>query len=1049
MPSKRKHSAIEPIDPLRKSRGNHELVYANTSGTTRYATSETLRAPGRTGIQQIIPPAICDPHMQETLVYPHVNDPLQKPLNAVPTVLIISQSRSHDPMDDFLKQRSVFSDEMFRHEYNPAIGVACMSCRHGPANQATTLCDECFAAPPLCVGCQVDAHSHSPFHWIRRWTGTFFERVGLQSLGLVVTLCRERSCCPPNPAPMDIRPSFTVVHINGVHRIRLRFCQHRHQTPRFVQLLRMRLFPSTIVNPRTAFTFDVMNDFHLLNLISKVPAYDYYGKLARLTSNLFPSAHPDRYKELLRVDRWWRELQSEKRSGESIGLLAQPPGAIGPPCRTIPCPACPQLSMNVTEEELLVKSREKPHVVTAFIGGDGNFRLSLRSNHKNSEERSFRDGKGYFPRENDYEDFLLRHNASETQLARTCSQFRNPNLLGGPQGKRCTGIFGTSCLRHTVYQSLVDLHAGERIDRGLRFVNVDYAFAKALELRPGLPRYLWSYDLCCSWVVNLRERFSQRFPELVNLLDKFQWVVPKFHVWSHKESCQYFYSLSLTRGSGRVDGEGVERPWAELRQLSSSTKEMTAAHRTEIIEDHINFWNYCKVIDMRYHLARKRKEVSRNLRLIQQDFDEFCEAMGRDRIQHWSQLDDAPALDDSGRLQSVYKLPEESLPSRETVYTELLSEESKRKDSMPEVPGESDRLSLVTLVDLGIGLEQARNRNIPGQKSQVTVEDEQELRRAILEWDALRDEVLPGLDLDIRHDNSLNEGDLSIPPLHLPSNLPREIFERLGVEEIVDIERRLREGQATDALQSLSDSLRVEKAYLCQRVVNSHGQSALNKARALSARQRLRTRMYATVYRQARDALLRLGIEASDPNFPPLHDADIRLPSVPGLEESVEGSQRLNPWFMNPGRFQSHENGTNHTAWPEISEQVNRTRYWRMRAAVERWTEEWEILIEEQQRTLTSYRYQAGLWQRAMIGVHERDQQVGKGKVAYAARRQDQSSLMSCQPDKVVEDRALETFNICRIRAVSRPLRNQIQEPSPIWTWAHLAAHSSADITAA
>jgi hypothetical protein len=45
------------------------------------------------------------------------------------------------------------------------------------------------------------------------------------------------------------------------------------------QLLRARLFPSTVVDPKTAATFRVLETFQLLSFTSKVSAFEYYRSL--------------------------------------------------------------------------------------------------------------------------------------------------------------------------------------------------------------------------------------------------------------------------------------------------------------------------------------------------------------------------------------------------------------------------------------------------------------------------------------------------------------------------------------------------------------------------------------------------------------------------------------------------------------------------------------------------------------------------------------------------------------------------------------------------
>ena len=146
-------------------------------------------------------------------------------------------------------------------------------------------------------------------------------------------------------------PVITVVDITGIHEIRLRFCrcEKLDTNPISDQLLRSGLFPSSFKKPMTAFTFRVLKDFDLANLEGKTAAFKYYAKLKRLSSNTFPHMITDRYRELLRVLRQWRDIQARQRNGEAFAdassSQAQRKGALA-----LFCPACPQPGINLPED---------------------------------------------------------------------------------------------------------------------------------------------------------------------------------------------------------------------------------------------------------------------------------------------------------------------------------------------------------------------------------------------------------------------------------------------------------------------------------------------------------------------------------------------------------------------------------------------------------------------------------------------------------------------------------------------------------------------------
>ncbi|KAG9312104.1 hypothetical protein JVU11DRAFT_7389 [Chiua virens] len=91
-----------------------------------------------------------------------------------------------------------------------------------------------------------------------------------------------------------IAQNFTVVDTAGifVHTVKWCQCSGASQEDKHLQLLQERLFPSTIVNPQTAFTFDVLDEFLVDSLECKTSAASFYHKLRRLTNNSFPDLIP-------------------------------------------------------------------------------------------------------------------------------------------------------------------------------------------------------------------------------------------------------------------------------------------------------------------------------------------------------------------------------------------------------------------------------------------------------------------------------------------------------------------------------------------------------------------------------------------------------------------------------------------------------------------------------------------------------------------------------------------------------------------------------------
>lgn len=121
---------------------------------------------------------------------------------------------------------------------------------------------------------------------LKHWTGSHFEDVSFQSLGIQIHLGHSGGLCS---IPGKTINNFTIVHTNGFHLCKVQFCRC-YSSPggsaSNIQLLRSRIFPATALHPQVGFTFEVLEFFHNLTLQSKVSAYDYYMALSKFSSKV-------------------------------------------------------------------------------------------------------------------------------------------------------------------------------------------------------------------------------------------------------------------------------------------------------------------------------------------------------------------------------------------------------------------------------------------------------------------------------------------------------------------------------------------------------------------------------------------------------------------------------------------------------------------------------------------------------------------------------------------------------------------------------------------
>lgn len=93
---------------------------------------------------------------------------------------------------------------------------------------------------------------------------------------------RGQPCINPIKSYND---DFTVIDVNGIHKVAVDYCGCHKVQSRPVQLLQSKLYPATILDPKTAATFQVLEIFHLMTLVSKISAFDFYTSLSRRTDN--------------------------------------------------------------------------------------------------------------------------------------------------------------------------------------------------------------------------------------------------------------------------------------------------------------------------------------------------------------------------------------------------------------------------------------------------------------------------------------------------------------------------------------------------------------------------------------------------------------------------------------------------------------------------------------------------------------------------------------------------------------------------------------------
>ena len=100
------------------------------------------------------------------------------------------------------------------------------------------------------------------------------------------------SSSKPGKTDKDGNPIITIIDRSGMHEIGIRWYSCPNAPEHNMQLMAAGLFLATFQRPKTAFTFRVLEEFHLDNLECKITPSQFFSHLRRLTNDEFPNTVP-------------------------------------------------------------------------------------------------------------------------------------------------------------------------------------------------------------------------------------------------------------------------------------------------------------------------------------------------------------------------------------------------------------------------------------------------------------------------------------------------------------------------------------------------------------------------------------------------------------------------------------------------------------------------------------------------------------------------------------------------------------------------------------
>lgn len=161
-------------------------------------------------------------------------------------------------MRQFLDHETTYRHLLINLEIPPSV-FTCVGCLE---MDGQFRCLDCYGPHWWCKSCLINSHTLHPFHRPQQWKDGSFENVKFSDLGYVFQLghLNTGGYCPDEGSLFGDR-RLTIIHVNGVFDLCVRFCRCQGSILEHEQLFRHRLFSSTFERPETAFTLDVLDHY--------------------------------------------------------------------------------------------------------------------------------------------------------------------------------------------------------------------------------------------------------------------------------------------------------------------------------------------------------------------------------------------------------------------------------------------------------------------------------------------------------------------------------------------------------------------------------------------------------------------------------------------------------------------------------------------------------------------------------------------------------------------------------------------------------------------
>ncbi|EIN06473.1 hypothetical protein PUNSTDRAFT_136333 [Punctularia strigosozonata HHB-11173 SS5] len=872
--------------------------------------------------------------------------------------------------------------------------IPCLEC-HDVSKKGLYRCDDCHGDRMLCAECMVDLHQWQSFHNVKEWKNDHFQPVTLQELGLEIQLGHPdgTNCSASIPAHKD----FLVFDTTGYHYVTLMYCNCKvpHVRTAREQLLDIGLYPASVRQPRTAFTFRLLDNFHQLTLQGKITLHDFLlaticsTDIAGLKDRVF------RYHEATLATRQYFYLLRLKRAGRGHvpkGTTTIPLGGLA-----VLCPACPQPLWNLPPDWDQAPPEVK-WIYTQFVALDACFKM--KNKNRKIDDADIGSGEGYFVEEKAYQKHLQTYVEEPEQVDPCDSNFNAIKNINSTKSRTdvmaVSGAAAAKCSRH----ALMLPHGVADLQRGERYVTIDYVFWTTLQ-RMGAPLPVTvSYDIACQWKQNLWRRHAKLPASFASLGGiKLRFFIPSMHIRDHKALCRALYYFLLHRFVGLTHGETVEQEWAHIGGLATSTVEMGRSARRLTLDDHWNFWNFRKIVGFgdafRKSFATTLEEGLKHHAVL----EDFSQRFDVETIRGWELMIEQWESDPT--KPNPYEEIEEAVNVNK-LRQELAKEEEESIDMHKTALHEISPSAFVQQArKLKLVVDDTTSSTNEGEKATLQ-EKRATFRRRVFDFYEVQNVYMPGsiairsakLSGDDGSDASKQAEDL---PILLPSNLDEARREYGCLGGVTDTERRFADAMMRDGLINVRRFLRTLGMLRRKAKHTAGSQRDGTRSRTLIDVVSRRLKLAADSYRVAYKSLTKLdpaGTWCS--RYKELRKEDLRGPSRDDTIPDEESERHRTPswiWTL-PSDDRSEDHTPNETTDKKGGELYLRGEWARQRARVHRHDEELILLQEEMRRVLVFLCNKSQWWEKQWLHrLNSEDQpllassRIARGLKAYGLQQ--------------------------------------------------------------